>query len=272
MKSRMAEALGLKKEPVAILWTDDRPPLAKEFKKGKWGCVMWLFTAASQGKSAVVSADTYGCWGGGVGLGFGNQYLNFPSGMEGFCRFLSTGNAGWDKGLETARQMEAYVSKEFLEDYLRGEGYLKTPVLVEDFVKTLPMTQVPSRYVLFKPLSEISSEGDPPRVVVFLADPDQLSALVILANYGRSGNENVIIPYAAGCQTIGIYPYREAESSSPRAVVGLTDISARLHLKRQLGGNFFSFSIPWRMFLEMEEDVKGSFLTRRTWRDLRGES
>jgi uncharacterized protein (DUF169 family) len=270
MKSRMAEALGLKREPVAICWSDEKPPLAKEFKKGKWGCVMWLFAAAAQGKSAVVSADTYGCWGGGVGLGFGNQYLKFPAGMEGFCRFLATGNAGWDKGIETARQMEPYVSKEFLEDYLRGEGYIKTPALVEDFVKNLPMTQVPSRHVLLKPLSDITYEGELPRVVVFLANPDQISALVILANYGRSGNENVIIPYAAGCQTIGIYPYREAESSSPRAVVGLTDISARLNLKKQLGGEFLSFSMPWRMFLEMEQDVEGSFLTRRTWRSLRG--
>ena len=34
------------------------------------------------------------------------------------------------------------------------------------------------------------------------------------------GNENVIIPDAAGCQTIGIAPYREAQSERPRAVVG----------------------------------------------------
>jgi hypothetical protein len=42
--------------------------------------------------------------------------------------------------------------------------------------------------------------------VVFFVDPEQLSALVILANYSRCDNQNVIMPYAAGCQTIGIYP------------------------------------------------------------------
>jgi len=105
-----------------------------------------------------------------------------------------------------------------------------------------------------------------------LAPPDQLSALVILANYGRPGTENVTIPYAAGCQTIGIFPYREAKSENPRAVVGLTDISARENLRKQLGRDLFSFAVPWRMFLEMEGNVKGSFLQRRTWKVLSGET
>ena len=36
----------------------------------------------------------------------------------------------------------------------------------------------------------------------FLAKPDQLSALVTLANYGRAGGENVIMPAPAVCQAI----------------------------------------------------------------------
>jgi hypothetical protein len=58
--------------------------------------------------------------------------------------------------------------------------------------------------------------------------------LVVLANDGCGDNENVIIPYATGCQTIGIYPYREAKSTKPRAVIGLTDLSARVYVRKQL--------------------------------------
>jgi hypothetical protein len=105
-------------------------------------------------------------------------------------------------------------------------------------------------------------------VIVFLADPDQLSALVVLANYGRGDNLNVIAPFAAGCQQIGILPYREARSERPRAVIGLTDISARKNLKKQLDRNVLSFAVPWRMFEEMEDDVEGSFLLKETWRAL----
>ncbi len=271
MESKIAEAVNLKYGPVAILWTDEKPEGARQFKEGKWGCVMWMLAGAAKGKTAVFSEDTYGCWGGGVGLGFGNQYLKFPGGPDCFNYFLSTGNDRWDQGKAVAKQIEGFMTKDAFEDFREGERYLKTPELVEDFVKNLPIMEPPASFTLFKPLAQVDRAKETPEVVVFLATPDQLSALVILANYGRKGNENVIIPYAAGCQTIGIYPYREARSENPRAIVGLTDISARENLKKQLDRDLFSFAIPWRLFLEMEGDVEGSFLQRRTWKALSGE-
>jgi hypothetical protein len=104
--------------------------------------------------------------------------------------------------------------------------------------------------------------------VVFTVDADQLSALVILANYARKGMENVSIPWAAGCQTIGIIPWHEAKSDNPRAVVGLTDISARKNVRKLLGPQYLTFAMPWKMFLEMEDQVEGSFLQRPTWLSL----
>jgi len=91
MESKIAQALRLKYCPVAIVWTDDKPEKAMDFKEGKWGCVMWMLAAAAKGKTAAFDKNTYGCWGGGVGLGFGNQYLHFPGGIECFYRFLSRG-------------------------------------------------------------------------------------------------------------------------------------------------------------------------------------
>jgi uncharacterized protein (DUF169 family) len=270
MESRIAEALNLKYGPVAIMWTDEKPEEAGQFKEGKWGCVMWMLARAAKGKTAVFTKDTYGCWGGGVGLGFGNQYLTFPGGIECFYYFLSTGNEQWEQGKETAEQIKDFVSKDFLEDFLKGERYLKSPEMVKDFVDAMPMMEVPSKYVVFKPLSQVVPEKKQPEIVIFLAPPDQLAALVILANYGRQGTENVTIPYAAGCQTIGIFPYKEVQSENPRAVVGLTDISARENLRKQLGKDLLSFAVPWKMFLEMEGDVEGSFLQRRTWSILSG--
>jgi threonine dehydrogenase-like Zn-dependent dehydrogenase len=101
-------------------------------------------------------------------------------------------------------------------------------------------------------------------------DPDRLSALVVLANYGREGNENVIVSWGAGCQTIGILAYREARSAKPRAVIGLTDLSARKYLAKQLGHDLMTFAAPFAMFQEMEANVPGSFLERDTWRELMG--
>jgi uncharacterized protein (DUF169 family) len=269
MESRIAQAIGCKYQPVAVLQADQSPEHALRFKKGKWGCVMFMFANAARGKTAAFDRDTYGCWGGGVGLGFGNAYLEFPGGVECFAYFLSIGNEQWETGREVGRALEGAAGKEFAENFLKGEAYLKTPELVKQFVEELPITDLPSRYVLFKPLKDVDPRQETPATVVFLANPDQLSALVVLANYGREGFENVIIPFAAGCQTLGILPLREARSGRPRAVVGLTDLSARKYVRSLLGKDLLSFAIPWNLFLEMEDDVAGSFLEHKVWQSLR---
>ena len=201
-------------------------------------------------------------------MGFGNQYKNFPGGEDCFCHFLSAGNEHWEKGRQVAQQIEPYMRKESLDNFVKGERYLKTPEKVQEFIQCLPITEIPATFIVFKPLADIDIETEPPQVIIFFADPDQLSALVVLANYGRGNNENVFIPYAAGCQTVGIYPFREAKSDHPRAVVGLTDLSARVYIRKQLGDNLMTFAVPLSMFEEMEANVEGSFLDRPTWQSL----
>jgi hypothetical protein len=244
-----------------------------QFHVGKWGCVMWLAVHAAKGKTAVADIKTFGCFGGGVGLGFGNQYKNFPRGEEGFCHFLSTGNADRKDGMAIAEKIKPYMTKDSYDNFLYGERYIKSPELVGNFVKGLPLTEIPANYVVFLPLSDVDPVKEKPQTIIFFVNPDQLSALTVLANYGRGDNENVIIPYAAGCQTIGIYPYREAKSAKPRAVVGLTDLSARVYVRKQLGDpNLMTFAAPFAFFEEMEKNVSGSFLERHTWQSLLSEN
>lgn len=251
MESKIAKAIDMKYSPVAVVLTDEKPEQALQFKEGRWGCVVAMLNAAAKGKTAVFDRKTFGCIGGGVGLGFGNQYINFPGGIE---YFISTGNKAFsqtDIGKNIVRNMPA------LE---HGEGYVKTPELAKKFVDSLPMVDVPAKYVVFKPLGRLA-EGEVPKAVVFLVNPDQLSALVVLANYARESNDNVVAPFAAGCHTVCIIPYKEEESENPRAIIGLTDISAR----KQVDKDILSFTVPYKMFLEMESNVEGSFLERETW-------
>ncbi|MCL6610513.1 MAG: DUF169 domain-containing protein [Peptococcaceae bacterium] len=252
MESKIAKAIGMRYSPVAVVLTNDKPQDALQFKEGRWGCVVSMLNAAAKGRTAVFDRKTFGCLGGGVGLGFGNQYVNFPAGIE---FFLSTGNkefSATETGRNIVRNMPAIE---------HGEGYVKTPDLARKFIDSLPMTDVPAEYVVFKPLDKLR-EGETPRVVVFLVGPDQLSALVVLANYARETNENVAAPFCAGCHSIGIFPYREGESGNPRAIIGLTDVSARKHVEKDI----LSFSVPYGMFLEMESNVEGSFLEKEEWR------
>lgn len=268
MESRIAKAIETKYPPITVAWADEKPEGAMQFQEGRWGCIMWLAASAAKGRPAVCDAATFGCVGGGVGMGFGDRYKSFPGSEEGFCHFLSSGIEGWAEGPAIAEKIKPFLQREVYDNFIHGERYVKTPELVKRFIARLPITQIPKRYVVFRPLADVNSGEGPPQTVIFFANPDELSALVVLANYGRGDNENVIIPFAAGCQTIGIYPYQEANAQRPRAVVGLTDLSARVYIRKQLGDHLLSFAMPFALFTEMEANVEGSFLQRHTWQEL----
>jgi uncharacterized protein (DUF169 family) len=246
MKSRIAELIKLNGYPVAVILSDEIPEDGIQFRENIWGCVASMLSAsASKGKIAFFDRKSYGCVGGGVGLGFGNTYEGFP--IE---YLLSTGKKEFVDGTRKTRKLE------------EGEHYLKTPELAKKFVECLPMRNVKGNYVIFKPL-EMVKENEKLKSVVFFVNADQLSALVVLANYGRDKNDNVIAPWAAACQSV-LYSYEEEEKETPHAIIGFFDLAARKHVNKDI----LSFTIPYKMFLEMEGNVKGSFLELEEWNDL----
>ncbi len=268
MDSKIVAALKPEISPVAILMKDAPPDGAFMIPQGKWGCVMWLLASAAKGRPAAASRANFGCPGGGVGLGFGNRYLDWPGGIECFHYFLSTGNDQWEHGREAMKDARPQLLSRSFEHFVHGERYLKSPELVRRFVEALPITDVAATYVVFKPLDQVGQD-ERPEVVVFLVDADRLAALTILAGFAREGNENVIMPQAAGCQSIGIYAYRENRAERPRAVLGPTDISARLYLNRQLGrSDLMTFAVPERLFREMEGNVDDSLLAGKRWHEV----
>jgi len=266
MKSMIAEAIKLRTQPVALVWTDQEPEEATRFKPQNWGCVVSLFAAAAtRGIAVAFDSQTYGCWGGGVGLGFGNQYENFPGGTDCFCRFLSTGNDDSEQGRPIGEQLRESGWGRMADDFLKGERYVKSPDETQRFIASLPICEIPAEFVVVKPLDQLDPEKDKVKNVTFFVDPDGLSALVTLANCGRPEVENVIIPWAAGCQVMGILAYKELDREHPRGLVGMTDITARKNVRATLGEHTLSFTAPWPLFQEMERNVEGSFLQRSTW-------
>lgn len=242
MHSEIAQRLKLKYSPVAILFTDEKPSGAAEFTEGRWGCVAALLTAAAKGRRAVFSHTTFGCPGGGIGLGMLDHY---PAGLE---NFLSTGQGPLPPGFETRD----------------GEAFKKTPELARQWMNSIPGLKPDKPFVAFVPLDDVEADKAEPKAVVFYVNPDQLTALIVLANYGRTGHDSVMAPFAAGCQSTCLFPCSEADKERPRAVIGLTDISVR-HL---LDADILSFSVPFGMFKEMEGNVPGSFLDKQEWKQL----
>lgn len=271
IECKIARMAGLSTEPVAIVWTDEKPAGAIELKPGLWNCVMRLYAkVADEGRIAVFSRETVGCAGAAMGLGFGRPFEeHIARTEEGFCCFLSN-------GIDAAASREEYAAiaervpdlhhKKMLRD---GERLMKNPAVVRRFLENLPLYDVKEKYIVMKPLSSIQ-EGEMVRSVVFLADADQISALSILANYhtGRIRDGIIVAAGAAGCQAMGVCTYAESGSETPRAVIGLTDIMAREAVRKQLGKDKLTFSVPFSLYREMEANVHGSFLEKDEWKEL----
>ena len=241
MHSKIADAIRLHRGPVAILLTDRKPKSALEYTEEggqKNRCVIPLFVAALNGRTAVLEKETVLCPGGQVGLCFGPYKLGYIE------YFLSTGKDG----------------------KFEGEYRKRTPELVREFITNLPEITFPTRYVVMKPLDNVSSdEIAEMAIVVFVVNADQLSALATLANFDRPTNDNVATLFGSGCGSLVMQVLDQARAKTPKAVIGLTDITARKYLDK----NQLSFSIPFKRFLEMEANVEESFLTKgKDWPEL----
>lgn len=248
MNSQLVNTLKLKMQPVAIILTDDKPEDGLHFKEGSSrGCVASLLVATSKkSRLAYFDRKTFGCPGGGIGLGFGDRYGKFPIDC-----LLSTGN----------EEMAAQMGRE--SSYmLEGERFYKNPELARKWVNSLPMTDVPTEFVVFKPWEQVT-EQEEPELIVFFVNADQLAALVVMADFNRGTNQSITAPFGAACQPI-LFGFAEAKKESPRGIIGFFDISKRSIVDREI----LTFTVPFKMFNEMEAGVDESFLKLHAWRKL----
>ena len=247
MQSQLVDALGLKHPPIAILLTDTRPEGALQFKPGGMGCVAAMLLTAAGGRPVCFDRQTFGCPGGGAGLGFGNCYgrMGFP--IE---RLLSTG------GVDQLGNGRRY-------DMGEGERFHRSPEVTRRWLDEFPFRQIPTAYVVAKRFADTRPD-EPIALVHWYVNPDQLAALVTLAGFERGTVETATAPWGAACQSIA-YAFAEAERPRPRGVIGLFDISKRRHVEREI----MSFTAPYALHREMEAAVPDSFLGTEVWQKLR---
>jgi uncharacterized protein (DUF169 family) len=213
-------------------------PAAAEAAKPATGhrCLIADLAQVRRGKSLAFDVASVGCFGGKRYLGFSQET------MPNFEFFLSCGIPG----------------------KLEGERYKKSPELVKEAFKHVPSLQAPAPFIVFKRWDNLQ-ETDEPEVVIFFAPPDVLSGLFTLAGFDEAEPNAVIAPFGAGCATIVQYPYLEARSAHPRAVLGMFDVSARPCVPPDL----LTFAVPMAKFARMVANMPESFLITPSWAKVR---
>jgi|WetSurMetagenome_2_1015567.scaffolds.fasta_scaffold06258_3 uncharacterized protein (DUF169 family) len=270
MRSTIAEKSCLAYDPVAVLWSDTMPEGALRIKPGAITCIMPFFAQVlTKGKTAVFDRESYGCPGALAGLGFGNGYPGafFGAGVE----FMS---AFFTKGAESSTNREAFCAfanrmpERDRAKFLEGERLHKNSAKAKRWMtEDLPITDIKERYVIFTPLKKVK-KGERPVVVVFAADPLQLTGLITLVGAVREGIDPVIVPPMAACQQIGAYVYDQAKKEYPRAVLGYTDLSARENVGTTIPENMFTFAVPFSLFEELEEEAQDGVFDGPIWKNL----
>ncbi|MBI5834941.1 MAG: DUF169 domain-containing protein [Armatimonadetes bacterium] len=268
MATQIEAFLRPKYPALALGWLTD--PAEDVLEKGPQ-CLMHVLWRAARGERVVMGQASLGCIAAREGLGLDYPLTDaFPGGPDCFYGFLSAGNADTEAGRALVAGMRAGgAPRHFTELLEHGEGYVKDRELVKEYRTHIPQITPEGTHVYLAPLDSLP-EGEQPALVSFLVNANQLSALTVLANYARPGIDNVRIPFGAACASLGLFPFWEAAQPNPRAVVGLIDITARFHIRKTLGDDLLSFTVPWSLFAEMEANAAESFLSRAEWRMIAG--
>lgn len=235
MSEQLVGALGLAEAPIAIYYADEKPEGAFEWNcNGEHFCHVGRLASVRKGTPMVVDGENPGCGGAAFFLGWQKDM------RPGFEYFLSHDSEG------------------------RGERFRKTPELVLEMLKTRTFVPANGRYCVFQRLSDLSDDITPEVVAVF-AEPDEVGALVFLANYGRSESDAVVSPWSSACGSLVTEPRAQALKPNPKAVIGLFDPSVRPRVEK----NYLTFAAPYAMFVEMVENIPGSFLEIVPWLEIR---
>ncbi|MCL5282959.1 MAG: DUF169 domain-containing protein [Planctomycetes bacterium] len=221
--------------PITFYYTNQAPGADLVPPPAGHRCVFADLMKTRSGQSLCFDAQSLGCFG-------GKRYIGFSDALTpNFEYFLSCGIPG----------------------KLEGERYKKSPEIVKELMEKAPKFKAPGKFIVFKRWDKLEA-SDQPEVVIFFARPDVLSGLFTLAGFDMADPNGVFTPFAAGCGSIIQYPYLERSADTPRAVIGMFDVSARPFLPEDM----LSFAVAMSKFDRMIDNMNQSFLITASWRKI----
>jgi len=268
MESEIVKNLQPNLPPVAIVWSNTIPVDSLQFKKGKFGCVLYLFAeAVLHGKIAGGNRESIACEGGRAALGLG---VGFDASEELLDRYAAV----FSKGIKSTSKLEAYQArmeaapKSWASLYEYGERRHCNAELAKNWIlKELPRYDISYEYVLFKPLNLTNPDEDI-RAVIFPVSVVELAGLVTLVGSVIQGTDPVRVPQGADCNSIAAFAYQEAESTSPRAVLGMLGVEGREMMHRRFNDHILTLTLPIQLFYRVEQEASDCIFQTPSWKSL----
>lgn len=205
----------------------DPGPFEPLIKPNQGDCVFLFYKNWLKGQTLHITKEHYGC--GGAGR--------------------------WMCGIEIRSR------KDFIKFLVDDEGLKASHELMEKWIDTSATYKADHPHLFIGPLKE--SQWDYIKSVSFFVNPDQLSTLMIGAQYNSAPEDPtpVIAPFGSGCMEL--FPFKD--STIPQAAIGATDIAMRQHLPPDT----LAFTVTKPMFKRLCALDERSFLYKPFLRRLR---
>jgi hypothetical protein len=188
-----------------------------------------------------------------------SAYDNWQRGESVFVskeHFKCPGAGYWLCGVES-------MSRDELAGFLADKEGLKSSIeLMNRWLDNQKTYQQIHPYIVIGPLREDQYEYL--RTVTFFVNPDQLSLLMIGAEYHNAGidHHRVIAKFGSGCsQLAALFD----DLDDPRAIIGATDIAMRPYLPPDV----LAFTVTKPMFEHLCNLDENSFIHKPFWKKLR---
>lgn len=214
--------------PLIGFYDAPEPDLFKPLITPKQGdCVFSFFKNWLNGQTLHITKKHYGCGGAGH----------------------------WMWGIRTRSK------KEFIKFLVDDEGLKASHELMEKWIDSTKPYQAIHPHLFVGPIKE--DLWPHTRTITFYVNPDQLSTLMIGAQYRSSPGDPppVIAPFGSGCSEL--QPFKNL--SIPQAAIGATDIAMRQHLPPDI----LAFTVTKKMFQQLCELDERSFLYKPFLKNLR---
>lgn len=268
MNSNIVDEMNFKFPPIVLIKSDERPEEAIGPKPGKGGCVMsFVARTISKRVTTCFGRENITCGGLSVGFGWGSG-LPTEEMIDLQASFLSC-------GLDSTPNRDAYqqrlenMSRPTREMFSEGERIFTDFETAKTNIKNRPVYDE-GNYVIFKGLENLK-EGEIPDSVIFTVNPIELTALIQLNSSFRVKDSYILTPQAAACQAMGCFTFQQNESDDPKPVLGPIDFAGKRKMKHFIPDDYLNLSMPWKLFVKLDELSKKSVLQTDLWKKFKGE-